>query len=148
IHVDKLRECLAGELRRRDKEQARGVLRIRATPVFGEFQDFVALTRRRLRAESGRGEIDQPLLARLFRELNVNDPQEQQSILATLGTRPLDLGEAEKISRMRAHFKERFRAYTDFDKTDWEIFDRAVDQDMNQLMQDLQGPSPNGRSTP
>src|SRR5262249_32986039 len=93
IYLAKLRECLAGELRRREEEQARRIQRIKVRRVSGEFQDFVAWTRRRLRGDGGHGEINYRLLGRLFRELNVTDPQEQQSILATLGTRPLDFGE-------------------------------------------------------
>jgi hypothetical protein len=139
IHLDKLRGCLATELRQRQEDQHRRALRIQATPVFGEFRDFVMLTRGRIQETVGGGDIDYRLLDRLFRELNVNNQNEQQQILTTLSTRPFDFDEAEKVARMRANFKERFRADTEFDKTDWEIFDRAVDQEMNKLLNDLQG---------
>lgn len=139
IHLERLRGCLEVELQRRQEDQARRVQSIRATPAFGELQDFATLTHRRLLTQDGGGEIDYRLLARLFRELNVNGADEQQRILATLSARSLDYGEAQKISRLRANLKERFRTYKDFDKTDREIFDRLVDQEMNKLLQDLQG---------
>jgi hypothetical protein len=138
IHLQRLRGCLVAEFQRRQEEHAGRAQRIRATPVYGELQDFTALTRRRLLSRGG-GAIDYRLLARLFRELKVDREDEQQRILVTLSTRPLDVGEAEKLARIRANFKERFRAYKDFDKRDWEMFDWAVDQEMNQLLQDLQG---------
>ena len=100
---------------------------------------LVGLTRGRIQAKVGRGDIDRRLLDRLFRELGVNNPNEQQQILQTLSPRPLDSGEAEKIAAMRAGFKERFRADKEFDKTDWEMFDWAVDQEMNSLLNEAQG---------
>jgi hypothetical protein len=138
IHLDKLRGLVATELRRRQEDQDRRALRIQATPVLGEFRDFVTLARRRIQAKVG-GDIDFRLLERLFRELNVNDSKERQQILKALSTRPFDYGEAEKIAQMRATFKERFRADKEFDKTDHEIFDWVVDQEMNKLLNDVQG---------
>jgi hypothetical protein len=139
IHLERLRSCLEREIRRREEEHARRVQSIRATPAFGELQDFVALTRRRLAAQGGR-EINYRLLARLFRELKVNGVDEQQRLLGKLGRRPLDYAEAEKIARMRANLKERFRTYSEFDKTDREIFGWIVDQELHRLLQDLEGP--------
>jgi hypothetical protein len=146
IHVERLRGCLAREIQRREEEQVRRVQSIRATPAFGELQDFVALTRRRLAAQGG-GEINYRLLARLFRELNVNGADEQQRLLGKLGRRALDYAEAEKIARMRASLKERFRTYSEFDKTDREIFGWIVDQELHRLLQDLEG-LPSGMPEP
>src|SRR5207248_9441878 len=64
IHLQRLRGCLAGELQRRQQEQTGRLQRICATPVYGELQDFAALTRRRLLAQGGA--IDYRLLSRLF----------------------------------------------------------------------------------
>ena len=138
IHLQRLRGCLAAEFQRRHQERTGRLQRICATPAYGELQDFTALTRRRLLAQGG-GAIDYRLLACLFRELNVQHQDEQQRILATISTRLLDLVEAEKIARIRASLKERFRTYRDFDRADCEIFDRIVDQEMYSLLQDLHG---------
>jgi len=139
IHLQKLRGCVGEELRRRQDEWSRRMLRIRTMPVFGEFQELVALTRRRLQSQAGSGGIDHRLLGRLFAELNIDNAEEQRRIIMELSTRPLDHGEAEKIVRDRAKFKERFRAYKEFDKQDCEILDRIVDEEMNKLLRDLQG---------
>jgi hypothetical protein len=147
IHRDKLREHVAAELQRRDEEFVRRSQRIRATPVFSELQEFVALTRHRLLTQKAMSAIDYQLMKRLFRELNVNDFAEQQGILASLGSGRLDYAEAEKISRARANFKERFRAYKNTDSMDWEIFDRGVDQELDQLLRELQGTPNEGSSS-
>jgi hypothetical protein len=139
IYMDRLRCNLETELRRRQDEQARRVQSIRATPAFGELQDFAALARQRLRAQGKGGEIDYRLLTRLFRELDVTGVEEKERILAKLTARPLDFDEAAKIARMRANLKERFRTYKEFDLTDRQIFDWLVDQDTNILLQELQG---------
>jgi hypothetical protein len=141
IHLDKLRCGLGTEIRKREEERTNRARRIQTTPVFGEFQEFVALSRRRLLARTGGGEIDHRLLARFFAEVQINGAAEQQRIQKELSTRPLDYEEAEKLARLRANFKERFRAYKDFDNRDREMFDEAVDQEVNQFLQDLQGGS-------
>src|SRR5262249_14395933 len=112
--------------------------RIQATPVFGEFREFVEVSRRRLQARTGGGKIDQRLLARFFAEVQINGAEEQQRIKSELGRRQPDYDEAERLARIRAKFKERFRTYKDFDTGDREMFDGTVDQEMNQLLQDLQ----------
>jgi hypothetical protein len=144
IHLDKLNLSLDAEFRRREEERANRARRIQATPVFGEFQEFVALSRRRLLARTGGGEIDDRLLARFFAEVHINSPDERQRIWTELARRPVDYDEAEKLTRLRAAFKERFRAYKDFDKRDWEMFDGTVDQEINQLLHELQGASAAG----
>jgi hypothetical protein len=138
LYGERLRGHVEQELHRRREEHARRVQSIQATPAYGELHDFATLTRRRLAQRSG-GQVDHRLLARLFRELNVNRTEEQDLIRANLNTRQLDLGEAEKLARLRASLKERFRSYKDFDKSDRELFDWLVDQEMNRLLQELQG---------
>jgi hypothetical protein len=115
----------------------RRVQRIQNTPVFGELQEFVGLMRRRLNAQGGTGAVDRRLLALLLHELAMYDPVEQQRIFLALNHQQLDHREAEKISRLRANLKERFRGYRDFDQADREIFDSAVDQELNALLQCL-----------
>jgi hypothetical protein len=137
IHLQKMRGGLETEFRRREEERVHRAQRIQETPVFGEFREFVDLSRRRLQARTGGGKIDQRLLARFFAEVQVNGAEEQQRIKNELDRRQPDFDEAERLGRIRANFKERFRAYKDFDNGDRELFDRTVDQEMNQLLQDL-----------
>jgi hypothetical protein len=137
LYSERLRGHVEQELLRRREDHARRVQSIQATPAYGELHDFATLTRRRLAQRSG-GQIDHRLLARLFRELNVNR-EEQNLVRAGLSAHQLDLGEAEKLARLRASLKERFRTYKDFDKSDRELFDWLVDQEMNKLLQELQG---------
>jgi hypothetical protein len=141
IQRENLRTHLAVEVQRRWEEYHRRVHRIQATPVFGELQEFVHLTRRRLN-QAGPGAVDQRLLASLLSELKVNDPAERRHILQTLSPPRSEDAEVEKISGLRANFKERFRTYKDFDQTDWEIFDWAVDTGLNRLLQELQRTGP------
>jgi hypothetical protein len=138
IQRDNLQGHLAAEVQRRREDFHRRVLRIRATPVFGELQEYIQLTLRRLE-QTEPGPVDLRLLGILLTELKVNNPAERQRILQTLSPPQSEDGEVEKISRLRASFKERFRAHKDFDQTDCEMFDRAVDTELNALLQVLQG---------
>jgi hypothetical protein len=138
IYLEKLRSGLETEFRRREEARADRARRIQATPVFSEFQELVTLSRRRLQARTGGGKIDQRLLARFFAEVQINGAEEQQRIRNELGKRQPDFDEAERLARIRANFKERLRAYKEFDDGDRELFDRTVDHEMNQLLQDLQ----------
>jgi hypothetical protein len=138
IQRDNLQGHLAAEVQRRREDFHRRVLCIRATPVFGELQEYIQLTLRRLE-QTGPGPVDLRLVGILLTELKVNNPAERQRILQTLSPPQSEDEEVEKISRLRASFKERFRAYKDFDQTDCEMFDRAVDAELNALLQVLQG---------
>jgi len=138
MYGEKLRSFLLDEFQRRERDHARRLQNIRASPAFGELRDFVGLTRHRL-ATRGGGEINYRLLGRLFRELNVNGAVEQRRVLGKLGRQPLDYEEAEKITRVRADLKGRFRAYAEFDATDREIFNWIVDRETDRLLQELQG---------
>jgi hypothetical protein len=128
--------------RRAREERERREARIRSTPVFRELTDFTALTRQS-HAQPEATLHERTLRRYLFRVLRINDRKEQRALLEE----PADRQEgktplAEKISIKRANFKERFRSYQGFDPTDWQLFDRAVDQALDQLLADVQGSEP------
>ena len=58
------------------------------------------------------------------------------SLGASLAAQPAQ----ETISVKRANFKERFRTYQEFEKADWEPFDRLVDQELDQLLEEIHKP--------
>jgi hypothetical protein len=138
IQLDNLQAHLAAEVQRRREDFHRRLQRIQAAPVFGELQEYVQLARRRLE-QPAHGPVDQRLVSVLLTELKVNNPAERRRILQTLSPPQSEDAEEEKICRLRASFKERFRASKEFDHTDWEIFDWAVDTELNGLLQALQG---------
>ena len=119
------------------QEHERRVARIGATPIVRELAEFVALTEKRL-GERETSTDDQQLLAHALEELDVTDREEQTKLLQDGKTQDETRDSIEeKISRERANVKERFRSYKDFDQIDWAIFDHAVDQELDRLLEEV-----------
>jgi hypothetical protein len=135
LYLDNLHDHLAAEQQRRTEVLTRRQARIGATPVFRELLEFVDQTRQRLRPKPN---DDSRLIALLLDELGVQNSVERKAITAQLRpSQPVPDGIAASISSKRASLKERFRAYRDFDKVDWQMFDRAVDWHLDQLQAEL-----------
>jgi hypothetical protein len=135
VFLDNLRDHLPAEQERRAQILRRRQARIAATPVFREMLEFVELTRKQVQPKT---DDESRLIALLLDELRVRDRAERSAITARLRPgQPVSEGIAEKISKKRASLKERFRAYRDFDKVDCQMFDSAVDWNLDQLLADL-----------
>lgn len=140
---DTLHRHLPAEWQRREQAFARHLERVRSAPVFRELLEFVALTRRQHGGGRDTAREDQRLLGYLFDEFGVTDPTQRHALANDLGGgRRAMAGIEEAISQKRANAKERFRTYPDFDRADWELFDRAVDWELDQLLAELRGRAP------
>jgi hypothetical protein len=134
------------------KVRAERLAGMRATPVFRELQEFAALVRKQdKRSREALEKEDREVVASLLHAQKarkgsragvIPDALLQRSDskeAAVLATRWKDALE-EKISVKRANFKERFRAYQEFSKEDWEPFDRLVDQELDRLLEEINKP--------
>jgi hypothetical protein len=135
--------------RQRNKAKEEHFALMQATPVFRELQDFAALTRQQVkRVRELLEKEDQQLLASLLKGQkgkNGSQPDLVQGALrqrqdgketARLVTSWKDTLE-ERISVKRANFKERFRTYQEFEKADRQPFDRLVDQELDELLEEI-----------
>jgi hypothetical protein len=118
-------------------EQDRRATLIRATPAFHDLQNFVAGVRK----SRARSSADPRVLAYLFRELNIANQDEQARTLTEL-TGPSQTTDSlrQSIGRQRLDLKDRFRAYSGFDRTDRETFDRLADEELDRLFLELGSP--------
>jgi len=130
------------EHRRRQETQAKREGRIRATPVFRELSDFVERTRRTHKGPEPSAE-ELRLQLYVVRQLKIRDPVQKQQLFEETPDQPDTRRQLQaQISRLRAHVKERFRgpAYREFDSRDRELFDQAVDRELDQLLSELKLP--------
>jgi len=75
--------------------------------------------------------------------LKIRDPVRKQQLFEEIPDQPDTRRQLQaQISRLRAHVKERFRgsAYREFDSRDRELFDQAVDRELDQLLSELKLP--------
>jgi hypothetical protein len=140
------------EEQRARKEREGRLVRIRATPVYRELTEYLALVRKQHRAfRSTTPEEDRRLLAALLAGPGKLNAQEQALLLADLKQRlaapksRADFGQwrdgvETAVSARRAQFKERFHAYPEFTKADWGLFDPLIDRELDQLLVEVRQP--------
>jgi hypothetical protein len=136
----------------RQKVQDERIVRMQTTPVFRELQEFVALVRKQdKRNREVLAKEDRETVASLLQAQKVGKRTRAGVIPDALRQRPDDNEAAmlaarwkdsleEAISVKRANFKERFRAYQEFEKADWEPFDCLVDKELDQLVDAIHKP--------
>src|SRR5262249_14198711 len=132
-------EARLADQRRRQATQAKRDARIRATPVFRELSDFVERTRRTHKGQEPSAE-EVRLQLYVVRQLKIRDPIQKQQLFEETPDQPDTRRQLQaQISRLRAAVKERFRglAYREFDQGDKEVFDQAVDRELDQLVSEL-----------
>jgi hypothetical protein len=138
--------------RQRQESRDQRLVRMKATPVVRELQEFVALVRKQEKRNREMLEKEeQQLLASLLQAQRGKKEIKPLAAVDTLGKRQDGKDAAilaarwrdaleEAISVKRANFKERFRSYPDFDRTDWEAFDHLVDTSLDQLLEEINKP--------
>jgi hypothetical protein len=141
----------AEEQKRKLEELAKRLERIHHTPVFREMTEFLALVHKQERAyrdecDKGGRHILDILFQKPGSEAGADSGKtlEELIILPDIDTKKqfdawLAVTE-EKISGKRAHYKERFRTYSDFDKGYWELFDQEVDKSLDQVLEEVRRP--------
>ncbi len=118
---------------RRAAERERRIARLRETPTFRAVVAFAAQTRDTYREQQQVSERQQKEFGQLFRQLGVNDAQEQAAIRADLTDDVLaDL--RNSIERKRDEFKRAFRAAPEFTDGAGPLFDQLVDEQLNSLV--------------
>jgi hypothetical protein len=139
VYRDTLRRNLPAELRRRAQRTAR----LRTSAAFRDVLAFADAARKRRREETLRAARGEQALAVAFRELGVGDPAEREKLRDEVrqGTGG---GEdwAGAVARRRAEAKARSRAAPEAVAGDWAAFDRAVDRELDKLLEDLRLPGP------
>jgi hypothetical protein len=149
-HLEEEQRLAAEKLKQEILE--RRLRRVRSTPVFREFIEFLALIRKQdkeFRAESEKADV--LVLDLLLRKPGTKASGQQQKVLMELLSLPdgkevkrrfaaWQAGTKEKISVNRALYQERFRTYPNVEKGDWAVFDREVDRSLDSLLRDVQRP--------
>ena len=140
------------EEQRAKKERDGRLAHIRTTPVYRELTEYLALVRKQHRAfRSSTPDEDRRLLAALLAGSGKLNAQEQARLLAELKQRMAAPKSHENfgqwkdgvetaVSAKRAQFKERFHAYPEFAKADWELFDLLVDRELDRLLVEVRQP--------
>jgi hypothetical protein len=129
------RERLAAE--RLAAERARQVARLRDTPAFRGLIAFVARTRAQHREREELARRQKMAMAQLFRQLNVNDPAEQEKIRADLEGRGDTRAIIDAVDKKRAEVKRAYRDSADFNPADRALFDQLVDQELDALLKEM-----------
>lgn len=153
---EKVQRALAKRLleeQRVQKERARQLDRIEATPVYRELTDYLALVRKQgAKFRAPVGDDDHRLLASLVGDPGKLSEADKAQLRETLARRLAGVKPQEgfarwkddvelNVSSRRAVFKERFRAYQEFDKADRELFEKTVDRELDALLAEINRPT-------
>ena len=146
-----LRRNVAKELRKRDAqrevarktafrraaERARRIERLRSTSAFQSLATFLDRTLKQLHEQQQLASRQEAELRELFQALDVNDVEEQEKLRAGLLERPPQTNIREQIEHKRAEVKRAYRTEPGFSRSDGELFDRLVDQEVGRFLKTL-----------
>jgi hypothetical protein len=122
---------------RRAADRARQIARLRATPAFRDLSTFIAQTLTLHHEQQQIARRQEADLAQLFQQLGVNDEREQAALRADLMESEGGTNLVESVDRQRAAIKRAYRSSPAFDTADRELFDRLVDEALDNLLKML-----------
>lgn len=152
-----LRRNLASELRKRQSQRevarlttarraadrAKRIAHLRDTPVFRSLSAFLARMQEQMREQQQLAAQQDAELRGLFQGLGVTDISEQEQIRADLLDRQTPADLREQIERKRGEVKHAYRKEPDFDRSNAELFDQLVDQEVDMFLKMLSSNSQN-----
>lgn len=125
---------------RRAADRARRLAHLRESPAFRDVLAFRTQVQEQLRQRQQQARRQEDELRQLFEQLNVKDPAEQAEIRADFVGRESSDNFAAVVQSKRAEIKRAYRAAADFDAADGDLFDRLVDQELDDLLRTLPMP--------